>query len=155
MCSLWVWKGHILNDTHCQGHGAGGGKIQKRFTGSFSITYAHFLLSSSLCRNMVPLVVAHLFFSIIHRLTVLFSCMQVAVIYLLGNDCRGNWLLKWRTGAQVNGSVYHIIDFLMAVPHAILSPLKAELLTKQSWNCCFSVQTGFFVFCTVENFVGT
>lgn len=60
----------------------GGGGIQKRqFTGSFSVTYAHFLLSSSLCKNMFPLVAAHLFFSIIHRLTVLFSCTHVRVIY--------------------------------------------------------------------------
>lgn len=81
MCSLWVWKGHILNDTHCRGHG-GRGEIHKRwFTGWFSLTYAHFLLSSSWCKNMFPLTAAHLCFSIIHRLTVLFSCMHVAVIY--------------------------------------------------------------------------
>lgn len=122
MCSLWVWKGHILNDTHYWSHREKKRKKKKRkrFTGSFSVTYAHFPLRGRLCKSMFPLSATHLFYFqlFIYQLCYLVVSMS-AWFTTLGNDCQGNWLLKWWAGAQVKGSVYHIIDFLTRVPHTL------------------------------------
>ena len=63
MCSLWVWKGHILNDTHRRSHwgvGTGaagvcvcawGGEKYKIALRAHFLTYVPFTHRKSLCKN--------------------------------------------------------------------------------------------------------
>lgn len=57
----------------------GGKKIQKRFTGSFSITYAHFPLRMSLCKNARQHVSSH--------------CCSTLFVKLFNH-----WLVYWYPG---------------------------------------------------------